>query len=394
MDHVQRKTIADLISPLSTVRRSSPEKTLGSVLSQRDSSHAAVFIFDKHTFLGLVSPQRALYAKNYPYTTIVSSLLTKPPMMTKQTPLYEAAEYMLSLGIYSLPVFHESGEVAGVIHAKDILQHIIDDTDMLTVISSFVKPKKPITAPRNTSVKDIYHLLKEKNVSRIVLVDDEGDLAGIVSRGDLKKAFMQPTPKERFPQEGSHIGFYSLAGEKKFRTDAPVLRYATVAVDALPDTTPKDKIVLRLVTSPYNSVVLVSNRRKPTGFLSLRDLLSMVSLFRPEDSVPLIMKKPSSSVPEDEVTQAEEHLKRFGRKLKKRMAIEKIEVATEEPKNRKEQTRAFNTTLIVTPVAGKSLVAVTKQKQYLDSVQEATALIEKQRRRKGASREETQRLVL
>jgi CBS domain-containing protein len=233
--------------------------------------------------------------------------------------------------------------------------------------------------------------MKEKDVSRIILIDNEGDLAGIVSRSDLMQAFIKPTPKMRFPKEGTYIGFYSLAGEKKFRQDAPALQYATALVSSIPQNTPMETVVSRLITSLHNSIVMVNKYNKPTGFLSTRDLLQAVSLFRPEEDIPLIIKNPSSSVSANEFELVKKHLTKFGKKLKKRMTIEKIEIAAEESKNPREQTIEFTTTLIVTPTARKSLVAVTKHRGFLDGIQEATAIIERQRRKKGLSKKETRR---
>ena len=387
MNTVTTYAITDLIKPLDEIARSSPDKTLGSVLSQVNSSHSAVFVFDnKNQFVGLISPQKTLYSSNYPYSTKISSILFKPPTITKNTPLYEVTKHMHATRIYSLPIFTAEGLVEGVIHAKDILNYIINIADVLQFIGSVIKPHHPITAHRNSTVKDIYHLMRGKRISRVILVDDERDLAGIVSRSDLMHAFTKPTPKRRFPKEGTYIGFYSLAGEKKFRKEESIRKYYTALVDLMPVNTQKEKIVTHLIASPHNSIVLVDRSNKPTGFLSTHDLLQAVSLLRPEEEVPLIMKNPSYSVSSNELELAKEYLTQFGKKLKKRMTIEKIEVAAEESKNPTEQTIEFNTTLIVTPTTGKSLVAVTKQRGFLDGIQEATTLIEKQRRRKEGSR--------
>jgi len=381
---------AAFISSLDSVERGDLEKTLGSALSLVDSSHSAIFIFDnKNEFQGLISPYQTVYSGNYPYTTKAVSVIFTPPHITKQTPLYEVAAHMLSTRIYTLPIFTTQGKLDGVIHAKDILQNIIRDPNYLSSISREIHLRKPVTAPINSSVGEAFQKLKENAVSRVILVDKKGKLEGIISRGDLMKAFIKPTSKNRFAQEGSERGYYSLAGEKKSRANESVRKYFTAMVGSLPDNTPRDKIISSLIESPHNSVLLVDKSNKPTGFLSTRDLLQAIAILKPEESIPLIMKKPSESVTLKEFESAENHLIRFGRKLKKRMEIEKIEVASEEPKNGRGETSAYNTTIMVTPVSGKPFVVTTKQRKYLDGIQEATILIEKQRRRSGLSKEET-----
>jgi len=162
MDSAATYTIVHLIKSLDTIVGRSPDETLGSVLSQVSSSHAAIFVFNtSNTFVGLISPQKTLYSSNYPYKTKISSILFKPPTITKNTPIYEVAEHMLATRIYSLPVLTVDGSVEGVIFAKDILSQIIGTPSLLQFLSNIIKPHYPITAHKNSTVKDIYHLMKE-----------------------------------------------------------------------------------------------------------------------------------------------------------------------------------------------------------------------------------------
>lgn len=225
----------------------------------------------------------------------------------------------------------------------------------------------------------------------MVIVDAQGSLEGIVTRSDLMQSLIKPTAKMRFPKEGTHAGFYSLAGEKKFRKSEPVGTYSTGFVDSLPDNTPKAQIVLHLINSSHDSIVLVDSDNKPTGFLSTRDLLQALTLLRPEVYVPLNIKRPSKAVSETELHRAMEHLEQFGKKLNKRMHVANIEVTTKEAKSPKGLTMIFNTTVMVIPVAGKALVAETKDRSYLDGIQSATKIIEKQRRRSEPSNRRTKR---
>lgn len=378
----QPLTIKKYVSSLALIVRSKGQNTLGSVLSRVRSSHEAIFIFnDKDKFLGLLSPFKTLYSSNFPYTTKVSSISFKPPTITEETPIYQVAKYMLSTKIYVLPVFDKKGVIQSVIHAKDIFHEIIKDPDLLDFVSTKIELHTPITSPITASVKDVFYQLKEKGVSRMVLVDAEERLAGIVTRRDLMQVLIRPTSKMRFPKEGTHAGFYSLAGEKKFRKDEPVSKYSTAMIDSLSANASKKEIITHLITSPHDSIILIDKYHRPTGLLSTRDILKAIGSLRPEEDITLIIKRPSDAVSDRELEQATKHLEVFGRKLNKRMEIAKIEVTSEEPKKPKGNTMIFNITVVVTPVAGKSIVAVTKQKKFIDGIQEATKLIEKQRRR-------------
>lgn len=386
MAHTQVFSIQEHLSPLLGAVRSDAESTLGSVFSLVNSSHEAVFVFEEDDeFLGLVSPFGTLYSSNFPYTTKVSSIAFVPPHINIDTPVYEVADHMLSTKVYALPVFDDQGEIIGIIRAQDIMREIIKNPRMLKFISEKIVPHDPITAPITATVKDIFHDFKEKGVSRMILVDAEGDLAGIVTRGDLMDTLIKPTSKLRFAKEGSSIGLRSLAGEKKSRQEEPVRKYHTALVDALSEDTPPIKIITHLVNSKYNSVVLTNKYQKPTGFLSTRDILHAITLLRPEPHVALTIMRPSASVTDAELTKATEHVEHFGIKLKKQLDIKSIEVSTQEPKSPHGDTKVFAITIMLTPVSGKTFVAVTEHRNFIDGIQEATKLIERQVRKNKPS---------
>src|SRR5690606_8078122 len=119
----------------------------------------------------------------------------------------------------------------------------------------------------------VHQMLKDEGISRLLLVDDTGKLEGIVTRSDLANLLVAPSMKRRFPSEGSEGGFHSRGGEKEYREDHPVRRYAVTLVNTLPAGTKAHSLVSHLIESDHRSVVLVSRQQRPTGFLSVRDLL-------------------------------------------------------------------------------------------------------------------------
>ena len=389
MNEKELYSIHTYISSLETVAKCDSEENIGTALSLVTSSHSPIFIYSKkNEFIGIVSPYQALYSHRYPYTTKVSSIVTMPPTITNETSLYDVATYMLMHRVYLLPVFTADKKISGAIKVQDILQGIIRDSDFLTSMSRILTPRRPITAHQDATVGEIYQTMRDKKVSRVVLVDDEGDLAGLVSRRDLIPSLVKPTPKQRFGKNGFAPTDWAFDEEKEFRKKDPVRTFATGIVDTLPSDSPRTDVVKHLVLSPYNSILLTDKKNKPVGFLSLHDILKGISSLPAED-INLIMNKPSISVAQEDVEKAEEHLKKFGQKMNKRVAIEKIEVHFEEPKYASGQTAEFNTSVIVTPTAGISLRAKTKRKSFIESTQAATEQIRKQERRSGLTREES-----
>jgi len=382
--------ISSYISSIDDVTTSEADDTLGSVMPLLQSSHSPLFVFTKENeFLGLISPYVALYTHRYPYTTKVSSIATQPPYITKETQLYDVATFMLETRVYSLPLFDNNKQIVGVIDSKDIFQNLIKDKDLLTFLSSTIKAHTPITANDNSSVENIFQIMRDKNVSRVVLIDDNGVLSGIVSRKDLHNAFMKPTAKQRFGKNDTAQTDRAFDAEKESRGDDPIEKYATSNVHTLRSDTNQEEIIKQLIESEHNSIVLIEKYQKPVGFLSMRDILAGLELLEPKETINIIMTKPTHNVSKDDVKEAEEILSLFGKKMNKRIAIEKIEVTFEEPKTPDENSIIFNTTLIVSPVAGLKIVSKTKNSSFIDGIHAAIAQIEKQERRSGLSREDS-----
>jgi len=383
----KRFEVSSYISSMESIIKSEADDTLGSVLPLVQSSHSPLFVFDKENkFIGIISPYQALYTHRYPYTTKVSSIASKSPFITKETQLYEVASFMLESRVYALPLFDENKQIIGVIHAKDIFQNLIKAQDLLTYISSTIKTRAPVTASSDSSVGDIFKIMRDKNVSRVVLIDHNGVLSGIVSRKDLHKVLMKPTQKQRFGKNSMLKTDRAFDKEKEYRRDDPIKKYATELVYTLPYKTEQKKMLKQLVSSEHNSVILIDKYRKPIGFLSTRDILAILASLRPVETIKLLMTKPTSNVSEGDIAKAKEQLTRFGQKMNNRIAIDRIEVSFEEPKTPSGGSILFITTLVISPVAGVKIISKTKNRSFLDSIHSAISQLEKQERRSGRSK--------
>lgn len=379
---MQPITIKPYITSLDGIVRSTADTLLGSVLSQGGSSHEPVFVFDDaDAFIGLVAPFETVFGSNHPPTTKLSSLTVMPPTITAETPVHQVAEFMLAAKVYTLPVTDADGGMVGVVRAVDILGEMKTNPALLEFVSEHIAKHDPITAPINAVVKDVFHTLKERGVSRMILTSDTGTLAGIVTRGDLLPSQLKPADRERVADEGTQAGLRSATGEKEYRLEEPVTKYATTLVDTKRADTPVPKLISHLLDSEHNNVVLVDADNKPVGFLSTRDMLLALTKLRPQTSINIMLKKPSDAVTDEELDKATQYLEQWAQKLNVRMPIQKIELTSQEPKNTAGVTKKFNVTLIVTPDGGSPLVADVKDRDYLDGIREATNRIETQQRR-------------
>jgi CBS domain-containing membrane protein len=121
------------------------------------------------------------------------------------TPLTEVARLLGVHGISGLPVVGEGGELVGVISEKDFIRHmgVQDKTTFMMVLAECLEGKAcsiqpvrgqsagdimnspAITVEEDRSIAEIAAVFKEKNINRVPVLNQKGDLVGIVSRADI-----------------------------------------------------------------------------------------------------------------------------------------------------------------------------------------------------------------
>jgi CBS domain-containing membrane protein len=141
--------------------------------------------------------------------------VTAGKIMTRQaawaapdTPLAQVAAEMARLGVSGLPVVDADKRVVGVISERDILKAMRPEGEggfMGLVAACLAKPEclaaplrkqtagslmsaPPVTVVPEADAEAMARLMADKVVNRLPVVDGQGRLVGIVTRGDLVAA--------------------------------------------------------------------------------------------------------------------------------------------------------------------------------------------------------------
>jgi CBS-domain-containing membrane protein len=142
--------------------------------------------------------------------------VTAKDIMTKtvisvnsDTSLIETARRMAENAISGLPVINEKQVVIGVISEKDFFQKMgaKDSVSFMGVVVECLSNKGCLAMPireklaadimtspaiiahLHTSISELSSILTDNHINRVPVVNDEGKLLGIVSRGDLVDSF-------------------------------------------------------------------------------------------------------------------------------------------------------------------------------------------------------------
>ena len=375
-------TMLSFITPLKNISQCSPETTLGSALSMIESSHEPVFVFDyNNKFLGLVSPYYTLFKKRYPYTTKVKSLIIVPPIINNSTPFYEIADFMVATRIYTLPVSDNKNEINGIVSARNMINKLSKKPDIFSQIAEKIKIEKAVTAKINSNVRDIYKLLREKGTTRVVLVNAQKKLAGIITRKDIESAFIKPTEKQKASTRRGEPINYSLDQERANRFDVPVIKFYTRNILSIKKYLGIEKSLKRMIEAEKNSIVIIDKNNFPYGIISIRTILKAMAGFRPKREIPIIFRKPLKTTTDYEMEKIYRLIEQFGQKIDKISPIKQIKINFKKSKNPVGNAIIFNITLLVEFFSGKILIAEVKERKVIIGIGEAMKRIKKQLRR-------------
>ena len=117
--------------------------------------------------------------------------------------LFEARERMRRHNIHQLPVADGNGKLIGILSNRDIREATLpvallrgatekEAEDLLkeTLVEK-VMTRKVVTATLTDSLEDAIVLMHDFRVNSLPVVDEKGRIAGIITRTDVLKAFVQ-----------------------------------------------------------------------------------------------------------------------------------------------------------------------------------------------------------
>ncbi|WP_205522781.1 MULTISPECIES: CBS domain-containing protein [Myxococcus] len=111
-----------------------------------------------------------------------------PVTCLPDTGIEQAARWMVECDCGALPIIDVDNRPIGVITDRDITCRIIakgKDPYMLNVSDAMSTPAA--TVYRDTSLEDCLELMEQSQVRRMVVLDDEGSVCGMVAQADLVK---------------------------------------------------------------------------------------------------------------------------------------------------------------------------------------------------------------
>ncbi|MDJ0852624.1 MAG: IMP dehydrogenase [Myxococcota bacterium] len=116
-----------------------------------------------------------------------SGMIVDPITMKPEQQIYEALEVMARFKISGVPITRD-GKAVGILTNRDL--RFVRDTHQ--EIAHFMTRDNLVTVPPGTTMERAKQLLHQHRIEKLLVVDSEGDLRGLITIKDIEKS-------ERFP---------------------------------------------------------------------------------------------------------------------------------------------------------------------------------------------------
>ncbi len=118
-----------------------------------------------------------------------SAVIYEPYTLPPTAKLSDAVRLKRAKGVSGIPIIDDKGLLVGIVTDRDMRF----ESDLDTPVTSVMTPKeKLITAPLNTDLVVAEQILQKHRIEKLLLVNEQGGLAGLVTVKDIQKRSQFP----------------------------------------------------------------------------------------------------------------------------------------------------------------------------------------------------------
>jgi len=119
-----------------------------------------------------------------------NGVIVNPFFLSPQHYVHDANEIMAKYRISGVPIC-ENGKLVGIITNRDM--RFMTDEDYDQPISAVMTKENLVTAPVGTTLVQAQEILRRHRIEKLPIVDDKGNLKGLITIKDIEKAVRYPS---------------------------------------------------------------------------------------------------------------------------------------------------------------------------------------------------------
>jgi len=227
----------------------------------------------------------AAFRGGLPDVQVGDVMSTEPEAVTPDTPIPEVVDRLMARDYMALPVVDDSRRVVGVISDTDMLSagatrlsvslHKVIGPEVVraalarrkqeigTVRDVMTTPA--VTVSPTTSLKEAAHIMHARRLKRLPVVDEAGQLVGVLGRLDVLQSIARGYTHRMSPHTGTL--------PQEHQTVAEIMERQVPTVG---ETTPLADVVGKLLDSDVKRVLVLDARGKLAGIVTDTDLVARV----------------------------------------------------------------------------------------------------------------------
>ena len=269
--------------------RVNPDDSLSSALLRLNTSHDAAFVFSQEDkYLGVINPYYCLIKSSHPGNAKVEKCIFHAPHVKLNFSISRVADLLSQSKVHYLPIFDDQDKFYGIVSARRILAVYKDSSIFHIRIEDYLKQKnKPIiTVVESETIAKALNIFKETRVSKLVVVNKDMKLKGILSYYDLISYLVSPKSAARRGERGSTTSNFN---------NLKVSNFAKTYVMTLDVNSYINQALEMILEKKIGSVVVVDSQKHPIGIITTKDLLRFLIQSREKNRIELQEKNLSEN---------------------------------------------------------------------------------------------------
>lgn len=248
-------------------------QTLSKVRARmEDKDLRTIPVVDGKKFVGMLGYRELMEkVRSDPSSTKVESLVHQPPEIGENHNLVKLSDIRINSGRKKFALLDKHDRLQGIIGERDMVFPAKDAEELKNVNVEDLMTNDLITVREDESHETARKKMREKNISRLPVLDDAGELVGIITSNDLLRAMV--------PREQMADGDYK--HHKESLSDIPVsellqddVAYESLVLEDASTTIPE---AIDTLSRKNQRELVVTANDQPIGILTLKDVLDHIA---------------------------------------------------------------------------------------------------------------------